>query len=797
MIIAPNPQLRSKFLGIVNKFLSDGGQRDAKNDKTMISKTSPTIWEYEMFRMEWTRRAVLRALYEMLREDTRLRRANQVFASTGVRRGFDLVVTSDVSQAEAARAQQILTDFRRRIKLNSKLAPWARVLLRDGDIFLNPIVDFTNGQIVQVKSLPAITIQRNDDITGNFPNEAEAFQQIDPISLQPELELGIWQVNHMRWTYEEGERYGKSQYLGCLRSWKQLNMMEQDLVIRRRTRAAPKRIHIVGDKNHPGGEKELDAYIARNHLDGSVKDIVSDYFMNGLGDVKDLNPDAMLDHIKDIIYAQEVYMIGSGVPLHILGFGQNVNRDIISDQKAQFEEDVQELRNIIEYGDSGAYSGLRSMFDLELALHGIDPGILDYNVVWFENNNETANDRVDRVIQLRSAQPIPVISWKTALRVIAKDVGFDDQTAMDQEMAAVKEEYEYIQQVTALNKTAPNPIVPMEAPLSKEISRHAGNVVLDSEGRQYIALDALQKLSNSAGEVTGNGVVFPLHNNPQLGAIESQIQADVKNHIGVVGTQFLNNHMPQMVRLASAGLNPDTASVVMDATVPFKLDSYSRVLMRAALDDENDDDDNHDDNQENNNAYIKSQIDVPSVLLPLLSAFKQEADEANESLSQHLFKHYLKIDRVTKEEAYRQTKHPAITPGLTSTEQEQLLQYLAKNRVQKIMNTTYNMLADQFEQAWNNDEPIEKWIERAKSVLDVPDWRSKMIGRTETANAFNETLKHTYKSLGIEQVRWQAVIDNKTCATCADNDGKVFNIDNIPDPGIPAHPNCRCTLVSV
>ena len=50
--------------------------------------------------------------------------------------------------------------------------------------------------------------------------------------------------------------------------------------------------------------------------------------------------DAHLDEIKDIEHLQEVYMIGTGVPLHILGFGHNVNRDIVEDQRAQFKEDL-------------------------------------------------------------------------------------------------------------------------------------------------------------------------------------------------------------------------------------------------------------------------------------------------------------------------------------------------------------------------------------------------------------------------------------------------------------------------
>ena len=39
-----------------------GGTSKGATDEALTIKTSPTIWEYEMFRLEWDRRTVLREI---------------------------------------------------------------------------------------------------------------------------------------------------------------------------------------------------------------------------------------------------------------------------------------------------------------------------------------------------------------------------------------------------------------------------------------------------------------------------------------------------------------------------------------------------------------------------------------------------------------------------------------------------------------------------------------------------------------------------------------------------------------
>ena len=50
------------------------------------------------------------------------------------------------------------------------------------------------------------------------------------------------------------------------------------------------------------------------------------------------------------------------------------------------------------------------------------------------------------------------------------------------------------------------------------------------------------------------------------------------------------------------------------------------------------------------------------------------------------------------------------------------------------------------------------------------------------------------KSKGIKKVMWVTASDEKVCSDCADLNGKIFDIDNVP---ARPHLGCRCILVPV
>lgn len=79
--------------------------------------------------------------------------------------------------------------------------------------------------------------------------------------------------------------------------------------------------------------------------------------------------------------------------------------------------------------------------------------------------------------------------------------------------------------------------------------------------------------------------------------------------------------------------------------------------------------------------------------------------------------------------------------------------------------------------------------------IDIGRSQTQRLVRTEYMHALNQGQIESYRQKGYKKLRWVATMDDKTSAICRKRNGKTFDIEDLPD--IPAHPNCRCTLVPV
>lgn len=79
--------------------------------------------------------------------------------------------------------------------------------------------------------------------------------------------------------------------------------------------------------------------------------------------------------------------------------------------------------------------------------------------------------------------------------------------------------------------------------------------------------------------------------------------------------------------------------------------------------------------------------------------------------------------------------------------------------------------------------------------LDVGRSQTQRLVRTEYMHALNQGQIESYRAKGYTKLKWIATMDDKTSKICRKLNRKEFDIENLPD--IPAHPNCRCTMVPV
>lgn len=97
-------------------------------------------------------------------------------------------------------------------------------------------------------------------------------------------------------------------------------------------------------------------------------------------------------------------------------------------------------------------------------------------------------------------------------------------------------------------------------------------------------------------------------------------------------------------------------------------------------------------------------------------------------------------------------------------------------------------------------------------LKSLKDDRSETIAESETVKAAGAGTLATFDFNDVEQVRWVAEIDDRTCTigafrfsyngktytSCRELDGESFGVTgNHPVPVENSHPNCRCVLVAV
>lgn len=89
----------------------------------------------------------------------------------------------------------------------------------------------------------------------------------------------------------------------------------------------------------------------------------------------------------------------------------------------------------------------------------------------------------------------------------------------------------------------------------------------------------------------------------------------------------------------------------------------------------------------------------------------------------------------------------------------------------------------------------EKLARKIKKDFGSSAYQAKRVIVTETAKAVSSAQDEIYKSSGVvNQVIWDATLENNTCDECAALDGNTWDI-NESYPSTPLHPSCRCCLI--
>lgn len=343
---------------------------------------------YQQMWVDPTVRQAILDLREMDRCDGRVKMIHSRVARDVIKGGLVLQLAED---------SEVLSrewdTFQRRMQFNrrEKLKSDARGFVMEGNLPLQMVLDTTYNLVGAVR-MPSETILPNVNEAGRFKDVSQAYFQFDLTIGAIREAFPLWQLLMIRFDADNFDDMGSMgrPFLDASReTWRKLRMTDEDLVIRRRTRAPLRLSHVLKGAT----KEEVDAY--RADVENDQKSIKTDFFSNKEGSVTAVQGDQNLDQINDIVYLLDTFFAGSPLPKGLAGYTDGLARDILEDLKRDYYDEIDELQDEIAFGYEQA-------FRLQLLLKGINPDAEEAQVSFAERRTETPNQAADRALKYKA-----------------------------------------------------------------------------------------------------------------------------------------------------------------------------------------------------------------------------------------------------------------------------------------------------------------------------------------------------------------------------------------------------------
>lgn len=330
-------------------------------------------------------RAAILDIRQMDHADGRIKKIHGRMARTAIKGGLKL--TCDGAASDALRKRW--DKFQRRLHLNrrEKLESDGRGLVMEGNLPMQWVLDRTH-RVIEGIRMPSETILPRVGSNGKFIDPAHAYTQIDVVTGRPLAQFALWQLSVVRLSPDNYDDFGSlgRPYLDASRSvWRRLDMTEEDLVIRRRTRAPLRFFHQLETS-----KEDFDTYVAGNEKD--KEGITTDFYIRGKGQVSGVQGDANLNQIADVAHLLDTFYSGAPAPKGLFGYSGDLSRDILEDLKRDYFDEIDSLQDTLAY----VYT---LGFRLDLLLQGIHPDREAFAIEFKERRTDTPNQRADLALK--------------------------------------------------------------------------------------------------------------------------------------------------------------------------------------------------------------------------------------------------------------------------------------------------------------------------------------------------------------------------------------------------------------
>lgn len=399
-------------MGLIERFQTLFRARQTqKQAVTLVTQPARLATLATRFGAEHDRRSIVLDSRKMYDEDPRVRAVIQTLARDVTKNGFELVVEGQRADEAAAIANEMFD----RLDVWSRLDDWVRLTLRDGDSFLE-VGATAAGDIVHVSRKPTLEMFRWTDERDEFIDPARAFYWTDQawaIGDTPPMGavfFAEWQMIQARWDSDEGSRYGHPLFFSARSSYKRMADGEDDIWVRRKTRAGMRYVHTLEDAN----DLEIEAYKERNRdVLGDPSIAIADFFSNKRTTIQAIQGDAHLGEIEDVLHHIRTFWLASPVPMSLLGYGQDLNRDVLDEQERQYRRALESVHAWV----TGQL--IRPLVERQWLLKGIWPDALRWNVEWASKEPLTAEALDLAARSLVSLRATGLLTDETMLRLLS------------------------------------------------------------------------------------------------------------------------------------------------------------------------------------------------------------------------------------------------------------------------------------------------------------------------------------------------------------------------------------------
>ncbi|MGE0278121.1 MAG: hypothetical protein AB7R40_22225 [Nitrospiraceae bacterium] len=399
---------------------------------TIVEPPPRPLAATRLFQVEMDRRSIVTDCRGMYDTDTRAQGVIDTLAADAVKDGFTL----EVSGRRAAEAQAMAEETLERVGFWDNIEDWVRETLNEGDTFLE-MAATQDGDIVGVSRKPTLELYRWSDEFDQFYDPRRAFfwtEQWWNGSNPPgdAVYFAEWQMIHARGGRRSNRRYGRPVFASARKSFKRMSEGELDVAIRRKTRAGMKYVHSLEDAS----PADIDAYRERNQA--VLNDpfaAVADFFSNKRTSIQAIQGDARLGEIEDVVHHIRTWWVAAPVPMSLLGYGQDLNRDVLDKQAEQYDGRKEQYSNWV------TAQFVKPLIERQWLLKGIWPEALTWSANWSNKKPLTAVGLKDAGAALAALRATGMFDDPTLLQLFGRFVpDFDVEMAVQAAEARMADE---------------------------------------------------------------------------------------------------------------------------------------------------------------------------------------------------------------------------------------------------------------------------------------------------------------------------------------------------------------------